>query len=180
MTRRHWRARGARTLSLALVPFLVGTLLFSVIVPAVGMSRVTHLLSEIHQMVGPVEGISDRLEQVAIHERQSLYVNAALVIVALAAIAAVLSMSTRERRLAAALKRRIEEERAGAGLGLAISKRLAQALGGQILLTSKAGRGSTITFRIPVTLPVDGSTHVVPSGTIASLPVPAPAVTLSS
>jgi signal transduction histidine kinase/CHASE3 domain sensor protein len=44
-----------------------------------------------------------RLEQVPGHERQSLFVNAVLVIVALAAIAAVISLSRRERRMAAVL-----------------------------------------------------------------------------
>jgi signal transduction histidine kinase len=44
-------------------------------------------------------------------------------------------------------------DRPGAGLGLAISKRLAEALGGQIMVNSEVGCGSTFTFRIPVPLP---------------------------
>jgi signal transduction histidine kinase len=70
-------------------------------------------------------------------------------------------------------------DRPGAGLGLAISKRLAEALGGQILVASEVGRGSTFTFRIPVTQPAPGSTHVALPSTIASLSGSAGMVTLS-
>jgi signal transduction histidine kinase len=41
------------------------------------------------------------------------------------------------------------QDKPGAGLGLAISERLARALGGQIVVTSELGRGSTFTLRIP-------------------------------
>ena len=44
-------------------------------------------------------------------------------------------------------------DRAGAGLGLAISKRLAEALGGRITVESEFGHGSTFTFRIPIRPP---------------------------
>jgi signal transduction histidine kinase len=40
-------------------------------------------------------------------------------------------------------------ERGGLGLGLAIARRVAQSLGGEISVTSEIGKGSTFTLRIP-------------------------------
>ena len=99
-----------RVVSLALVPLLVTTLLLSVIIPAFEMRRVTRLLQEITEVIEPTRAVSWKLEQVAGHERQSLFVNGCLVILALAAIGAVVSLSRRERRLTAVLQKRVEEE----------------------------------------------------------------------
>jgi signal transduction histidine kinase len=38
----------------------------------------------------------------------------------------------------------------GAGIGLAISKKIAQALGGDISLEAKQGRGASFVFHLPV------------------------------
>jgi signal transduction histidine kinase len=48
-------------------------------------------------------------------------------------------------------------DRPGAGLGLAISKRLAEALGGEITVKSEAGCGSAFTLRIPVRIPQESN-----------------------
>ena len=45
------------------------------------------------------------------------------------------------------------QDKPGAGLGLAISERLARALGGQIVVQSEVGHGSTFTLRIPTRSP---------------------------
>ena len=45
---------------------------------------------------------------------------------------------------------RIGSDKSGAGLGLAISRLLAQALGGHISVTSKLGIGSTFTLWLPM------------------------------
>ena len=55
---------------------------------------------------------ASRLEDVGRHEQQGLFVNAALVLVSLAALIGVAVLTTRERRLAAILQHRVEEESA--------------------------------------------------------------------
>ena len=112
----------ARVISLSLVPVVIVALLLSVIVPAFEMGRVMRLLSEIREIIGPVPEVSYRLEEVAGHEKQSLFVNAVLVVVALGAIAAVVSVSIRERRLAAILRRRVDEESAMARMARTLSE----------------------------------------------------------
>jgi signal transduction histidine kinase/CheY-like chemotaxis protein/ligand-binding sensor domain-containing protein len=52
------------------------------------------------------------------------------------------------------------QAREGAGLGLALSRELARAMGGEITVRSEPGRGSVFTLDLPLVLPVveDGST----------------------
>jgi signal transduction histidine kinase len=54
--------------------------------------------------------------------------------------------------------RRFERDRpAGAGLGLSVSRRLAQLLGGDLSVVSSLGQGSTFTLRLPRAAPNDAS-----------------------
>ena len=62
-----------------------------------------------------------RRAELRAHERQSLFVNAALVCVALASVVAVLVLSQRERRLAAILQHRVDEESALRHMARALS-----------------------------------------------------------
>jgi signal transduction histidine kinase len=81
------------------------------------------IIREIDRLPSQLSGeAATRLEQVAEHERRSLFVNAFLVMLALAAIGAVVSLSLRERRLAAALRRRVEEESAMAQMARKLSE----------------------------------------------------------
>jgi CheY-like chemotaxis protein len=51
----------------------------------------------------------------------------------------------------------LRTRRYGVGVGLAISQRLAQALGGELRVQSEIGWGSTFTLSIPVALPEDSA-----------------------
>jgi signal transduction histidine kinase len=55
-----------------------------------------------------------------------------------------------QRRLFREFSRLHEGEKPGAGLGLAISQRVARALGGVITVDSEAGRGAEFTLWVPV------------------------------
>jgi signal transduction histidine kinase len=76
-------------------------------------------------------------------------------------------------------------DKPGAGLGLAISERLARALGGQIVVRSEVGHGSTFTLRIPTRAPESAAdaperplmrahAELQPAPTIPAPPHPAP------
>jgi signal transduction histidine kinase len=116
------RSAASRGIQLLLLPMMIAALIFSVVVPALETRRVMRLLGDIGELVGPMTEVSSRLEQVAGHERQSLFINATLVVIALAAIAAVVSVSSRERRLAAILRRRVAEESAMSRMARALSE----------------------------------------------------------
>jgi signal transduction histidine kinase/GAF domain-containing protein len=119
------RERRLRAFSSWLIPSLIIALLFSVIVPAFEMRRVLGLLNGMKDMIEPSREVFSVLEQVAAHERQSLFINAVLVVVSLAAIAAGAAVSGRERRLAAILQRRVDEESAMANMARTLSEAVA-------------------------------------------------------
>jgi signal transduction histidine kinase len=116
------RERRFRAISIWLIPSLIIALLLSVIIPAVEMRRVMLLLSGISDIIEPSGKVLYMLEQVAAHERQSLFFNAVLVIVSLVAIAAGIAVSARERKLAAILQRRVDEESAMAKMARTLSE----------------------------------------------------------
>ncbi len=50
----------------------------------------------------------------------------------------------------------INQKYGGTGIGLAVSQRLAEAMGGSISVVSAPGKGSTFTFRLPLEVPAGG------------------------
>jgi signal transduction histidine kinase len=62
------------------------------------------------------------------------------------------------------------DDRPGAGLGLAISQKLAQAMGGRISVRSEVGRGSTFTLRLPFPGPGDPVPPAAPGGMAGASP----------
>ena len=54
----------------------------------------------------------------------------------------------------------INQKYGGTGIGLAVSQRLAEAMGGSISVVSAPGKGSTFTFRLPLEVPAGGMASV--------------------
>ena len=54
----------------------------------------------------------------------------------------------------------IHQKYGGTGLGLAVSQRLAEAMGGSITVVSTPGKGSTFTFHLPLEAPAGGMASV--------------------
>jgi signal transduction histidine kinase len=58
---------------------------------------------------------------------------------------------------------RVHSRMRGSGLGLPLSRRIAELLGGSLTLVSAPGRGSTFRFELPVAAPGDASDVVLPA-----------------
>lgn len=59
----------------------------------------------------------------------------------------------------------------GAGLGLSIAQRLAQQMGGELMVDSVLGRGSRFTARLPLARATVPDTHAAPAGPEAEAPL---------
>ncbi|TSA33963.1 MAG: PAS domain S-box protein [Verrucomicrobiaceae bacterium] len=57
----------------------------------------------------------------------------------------------------------INKKYGGTGIGLAVSQRLAEAMGGRISVVSAPGKGSTFTFRLPLEIPASSSKPAPPA-----------------
>jgi signal transduction histidine kinase len=110
---RHFKhlpmARDTRALNVVAIVLAIVTLLGSVLVPARLTSRI------IEQLDGAVAidpEVVVAIASVRALEQHSLIVNAALVVVALAAVGAVIALTRREQRLAGIVRRRLAQESA--------------------------------------------------------------------
>ena len=101
--------RDTRALNVVAMVLVVVTLVGSVLIPAQLTWRIIEQLDGI-VAVDPEEVIA--VDRVRALEQHSLIVNAALVVVALAAVTAVVALTRREQRLAGIVRRRLAQESA--------------------------------------------------------------------